>query len=410
MNEKLLAFVWQNRLFDSNALQTTQGEAIEVVRTGYINQMSGPDVSDAQIRIADVLWSGNVEFHVKSSHWYVHGHQNDPAYSKIILHVVFEDDRPLVDVYGNLVPTLVIRFNKSYTERYNLLVNQKDSHLCPAGIFQMSSFNSLTFTTRLTIDRLEAKAALIRKSLEGNRGDWVETFWQYLARTFGFGKNSLPFELMAKSLPFNLIIKNSGSFLSVLSLILGQSGFLHSDKYRLGDKERLLQEYSFMQAKYGIEPIDIVSWKFSGMRPQNSPFVRARQLASLVSGNIPLFSQILDAKSLDELLLIFDFKGNSEIPPISIDAKYLIIINLVCPFLVCYSQYMDNYDYSELAVDILEKIPPEKNSLVSARRKAGFDVPSAYYSQAVIQLENEYCRCRKCAECQVGRYYISRPL
>lgn len=410
MNEKLLAFVWQNRLFDSDALETTQGERLEVVRTGYINNMSGPDVSDAQIRIGSVLWTGNVEFHVKSSHWYLHGHQDDPAYSKIILHVVFEDDRPLIDQYGNIVPTLVIRFNASYIDRYNILVNQKDQHTCPAGIFQMSSFNSLTFTTRLTIDRLESKAALIRKSLDGNRGDWVETFWQYLARTFGFGKNSLPFELMARALPYNLIIKNSGSFLSVLALILGQSGFLYSDKYKLPDRDRLLQEYQFMRAKYNIEPIDIVSWKFSGMRPQNSPFVRARQLASLVSGNIPLFSQILDARSIDELLLMLEIKGNAEIPPISLDTKYLIIINLVCPFLVCYSQYMDNYDYSEFAVDLLEKIPAEKNSIVQARRKAGFDVPSAYYSQAVLQLENEYCRSRKCAECQVGRYYISRPL
>ncbi len=410
MNEKLLAFIWQNRLFDADSLCTTQGEPLEVVRVGYINNMSGPDVSDAQIRIGEVLWSGNVEFHVKSSHWTLHGHQNDPAYSKIILHVVFEDDKPLVDGYGNMVPTLVIRFSPSYIDRYNTLVNQKDQHLCPAGIFQMSSFNSLSFTSRLTINRLESKAALIRKSLDNNRGDWVQTFWQYLARTFGFGKNSLPFELMAQSLPYNIIIKNSGSFMSVLSLILGQSGFLYSGKYKLDDKQRLAQEYDFMRAKYGLQPIDIVSWKFSGIRPQNSPFVRARQLASLVSGNVPLFSNILDSKDLDSLLMLLELKGNSEIPSLSLDAKYLIIINLVCPFLVCYSQYMDNYDYSELAVDLLEKIPAEKNSLVDARRKAGFDVSSAYYSQALIQLENEYCKDRKCAECQVGRYYISRPL
>ncbi len=410
MNEKILAFVWQNRLYDSDGLRTTQGEELSIVRPGYVNTMSGPDISDAQVRIGDVLWTGNVEFHVKSSHWTIHGHHLDTAYDNIILHVVFEDDKPLLDKYGNIVPTLEIKFSDMYLERYNQLVAQKDQRTCPAGIFQMSSFNSLGFTTRLAVERLEQKASAIRKSLDLNRGDWVETFWQYLSRAFGFGKNALPFELMAKSLPFNLIIKNSSSFVSVLSLLAGQAGLLDSGHWKASDCERLCQEYQFMQAKYGLQPIDVNAWKFSGMRPQNSPQVRIRQLASLVSGNVPLFSQILDTRDLDALMMLFDIKANSEIPQLGADTKFLLIINLVCPFLVCYGQYMDNYDYSELAVDLLEKIPAEKNSLVSARRKAGFDVPSAYYSQALIQLENEYCKYRKCIECQVGRYYISRPL
>ncbi len=410
MNEKILAFVWQNRLYESDSLRTTQGDELCIVRPGYVNTMSGPDISDAQVRIGDVLWTGNVEFHVKSSHWTIHGHHLDTAYDNIILHVVFEDDKPLLDKYGNIVPTLEIKFSEVYVERYNKLVAQKDQRTCPAGIFQMSSFNSIGFTTRLAVERLEQKASAIRKSLDQNRGDWVETFWQYLSRAFGFGKNALPFELMAKSLPFNLIIKNSSSFVSVLSLLAGQAGLLDSGRWKSSDCERLSQEYQFMKAKYGLQPIDINAWKFSGMRPQNSPQVRIRQLASLVSGNVPLFSQILDTRDLVSLMALFDIKANSEIPQLGTDTKFLLIINLVCPFLVCYGQYMDNYDFSELAVDLLEKIPAEKNSLVSARRKAGFDVPSAYYSQALIQLENQYCKYRKCIECQVGRYYISRPL
>ncbi|MCQ2252326.1 MAG: DUF2851 family protein [Bacteroidales bacterium] len=407
MNEKILAFVWQNRLYDADSLITTRGESLEIVRTGYINTMSGPDISDAQVRIDGILWTGNVEFHVKSSHWDLHKHHLDRAYDNIILHVVWQDDKPLVDKYGNYVPTFVIKFKPLYLERYNDLVNQKDQVHCPAGIFEMSSFNSLGFTSRLTIERLEQKAGNIRKVLDFNRGDWVETFWQFLARTFGFGKNALPFELMAKSLPYTLIIKNSSSFTSVLALLFGQAGFLSDSRYKGSDRERLEQEYAFMQAKYGIEPIDYSIWKYSGIRPQNSPFLRMRQLASLVSGNIPLFSQILDSKSIDQLLQLFDFNTNQDIPPLGLDTKYLVIINLVCPFLVCYARYQDNYDYSEMAVDFLEKLPPEKNSLVSAKRKAGFCVDSAYYSQALIQLDSAYCTPRKCIDCQVGRYYIT---
>ena len=407
MNEKTLAFIWQNRLFAQKPLLTTQGEAVSVVKPGYINTMSGPDVTDAQVRIGSILWTGNVEFHVKSSHWKAHRHHLDHAYDNIILHVVFEDDAPLVDNVGNIVPTLVIKSDSKISERYDRLVSQADPRLCPAGILRLETFNSLTFTSRLTIERLEQKSAIIRETLDNNRGDWLETFWQYLARSFGFGKNSMPFELMAKSLHYNIITKNSSSFLSVLALLFGQAGFLSNDRYKGTDRDSLSREYAFQQSKYGLSPIDAGIWKFSGIRPQNSPFVRMRQLASLVSSNTPIFSKMLSLTDIEQMMTLFDIPANDEIPQLGADARQLLIINLVCPFLVCYSTYTGNTTMSELAVDLLEKLPPEKNSLVSKKVAAGLSVASAYDSQAIIQLDSAYCKPRRCIECQIGRHYVA---
>ncbi|MCR5454913.1 MAG: DUF2851 family protein [Bacteroidales bacterium] len=407
MNEKTLAFIWQNRLFDPAGLHTTQGENIQVVKTGYVNTMSGPDITNAQIRIGNILWNGNVEFHTKSSHWVRHGHHLDHAYDNIILHVVFEDDAPLADHQGNKVPTLIIKYDQSIDERCQQLIKQQDTRLCPAGILELNTFNSLTFTTRLTIERLQQKSELIRAALEATQGDWMQTFWQYLARAFGFGKNSTPFELMAKSLPYNLIIKNSDSFVIILSLLYGQAGFLLSGKYKGNDRELLLQEYQFQQAKYNLSPIDHSIWKYSGTRPQNSAFVRVRQLASLVATNTPLFDRMLSYNTVEQMESLFQIKNNNEIPPLGTDAKQLLIINLVCPFLTCYAQYTGNTELATLAVDLLEKLPPEKNSLVATKSKAGLAIHSAYDSQAIIQLDTAYCKPRRCIECQIGRHYIA---
>lgn len=407
MNEKTLAFIWQNRLFDPVRLQTTQGEPIQVVNTGYANTMSGPDITNAQIRIGDILWNGNVEFHTKSSHWARHGHHNDHAYDNIILHVVFEDDAPLYDKQGNTVPTLIIHYDQNIDDRYKQLTEQKDTRLCPAGILRLNTFNSLTFTSRLTIERLQQKSDLIRASLDATQGDWMQTFWQFLARSFGFGKNSTPFELMAKSLPYNLIIKNSDSFVTILALLYGQAGFLLSGKYKGSDREKLLQEYQFLKAKYNLSPIDYSIWKYSGTRPQNSPFIRTRQLASLVATNTPIFDQMLTYDSIEQMETLFQIKNNNEIPQLGTDAKQLLIINLVCPFLTCYAQYTGDTCLAELAVDLLEKLPPEKNSLITAKTKAGLTIQSAYDSQAIIQLDTAYCKPRRCIECQIGRHYIA---
>jgi len=407
MNEKTLALIWQNRLFDPAGLHTTQGEPVQVVKTGYTNTMSGPDITDAQIRIGDILWTGNVELHTKSSHWTLHKHHLDHAYDNIILHVVYEDDAPLADRRGNPVPTLVIQYDHDIDRRCHQLLSQQNPHLCPAGILQLDTFNSLTFTSRLTIERLQQKAALIRDILDATQGDWLQTFWQYLARSFGFGKNSTPFELTAKSLPYNIIIKNSDSFVTILALLYGQAGFLLSGKYKGADSEILLQEYRFQQAKYNITPIDHSIWKYSGTRPQNSPFVRMRQLASLVASNTTIFDKMLACTDIEQMESLFAIKNNNEIPPLGTDAKRLLIINLVCPFLTCYAQYTDNCDLADLAVDILEKLPPEKNSLVETKKKAGITIKSAYDSQAVIQLDTAYCKPRRCIECQIGRHYIA---
>ena len=407
MNEKTLALIWQNRLFDPAGLHTTQGEPVQVVKTGYTNTMSGPDITDAQIRIGDILWTGNVELHTKSSHWPLHKHHLDHAYDNIIMHVVFEDDAPLTDRRGNLVPTLVIQYDKSIDDRCHQLLNQQNPHLCPAGILELNTFNSLTFTSRLTIERLQQKAALINNTLQTTQGDWLQTFWQYLARSFGFGKNSTPFELTAMSLPFNLIIKNSDSFITILALLYGQAGLLLSGKYKGSDSQTLQQEYNYQQAKYNLSPIDPSIWKYSGTRPQNSPFVRMRQLASLVATNTSIFDKMLSCTDIEQMEALFAINGNNEIPPLGTEAKHLLIINLVCPFLTCYAQYTGNSDLAELAVDILEKLPPEKNSLVATKKKAGLSIQSAYDSQAVIQLDTAYCKPRRCIECQIGRHYIA---
>ena len=407
MNEKTLAFIWQNRLFDPAGLRTTQGEPVQVVRTGYVNTMSGPDITDAQVRIGDILWNGNVEFHTKSSLWTRHRHHLDRAYDNIILHVVYEDDAPLSDRQGNNVPTLVIKYDQSIDSRCQQLISQRDTRLCPAGILELNTFNSLTFTSRLTIERLQQKSALVRTTLEATQGDWMQTFWQYLARSFGFGKNSTPFELMAKSLPYNLIIKNSDSFITILALLYGQAGFLLSGKYQGSDRDLLTQEYKYQQAKYNLSPIDHSIWKYSGTRPQNSPFIRTRQLASLVATNEPIFDKMLCYNGIEQMESLFQINNNNEIPPLGTDAKHLLIINLVCPFLTCYAQYTGDTALAELAIDLLEKLPPEKNSIVAAKSKAGLSIQSAYDSQAVIQLDTAYCKPRRCIECQIGRHYIA---
>lgn len=52
----------------------------------------GPDARDAVIELDGAELCGDVELHLRASGWRAHGHHNDPAYARVVLHVVEEND------------------------------------------------------------------------------------------------------------------------------------------------------------------------------------------------------------------------------------------------------------------------------------------------------------------------------
>lgn len=108
MNEHYLHFLWKNKRLPLHRLRTIDGEKIEILHVGFYNPDSGPDFFNGQIRINEVKHSGNIEMHVKASDWNQHGHQHDPAYSNVILHVVYEHDQ-LIFIEGIPIPTVELK-------------------------------------------------------------------------------------------------------------------------------------------------------------------------------------------------------------------------------------------------------------------------------------------------------------
>ena len=49
----------------------------------------------------------------------------------------------------------------------------------------------------------------------------------------------------------------------------------------------------------------------------------------------------------------------------------------------------------------------EQNSITREWEKAGIESESAFYSQALIQLRNDYCKKRRCLDCRIGNKLIN---
>jgi hypothetical protein len=210
MKEDLLHFLWRTRRFEQTNLRTTEGEPIEILSPGTHNTHAGPDFLDARLRIGSTTWAGNVEMHLAASEWLRHGHQNDPAYANVILHVVLDEDQPVLRPDGSRIPCLAMRqlLSASIAANYQKLLHNEHWIPCHNLFHTVPAMTRTLWLDRLLVERLEQKTEAIRSALERNGGDWEETFYQFIARNFGLKVNAEPFETLARSLPQRILARH----------------------------------------------------------------------------------------------------------------------------------------------------------------------------------------------------------
>jgi len=417
--EDFLHYVWKFRLFDKADLKTVDGEEIEIYSVGIHNTDAGPDFQNARIRIGGTVWAGNVEVHVPSSDWAKHNHNTDKAYDNVILHVVYRDDAPVILADGNRLPTFELqnRISPDLYNRFHSLVYGNQTIIpCEASIGSIDEFTRRTWLTRVLIERLEKRSETVIKALNLNRGDWEETFYQFLAANFGFKTNALPFEMLAKSLPQNILAKHKNNPMQIEALVFGQAGFLEIDfvdEY----PQKLKTEYNFLRKKYKLTPVENHLWKFLRMRPQNFPTVRLAQFAALIVKSNHLFSKILDIKDIKSLRGLFieininpywenHYRFDVESKPLSktlgASSIDVLLLNTLVLFLFSYGKHLQQEYYISRAMKLLENLPKEENNIITDFDVLGVKANTAFESQALLELRNNYCNFKKCLQCGIG--------
>jgi hypothetical protein len=426
MKEGFLHYLWKYGLYDQDRLFDNEKNKIIVLDPGEYNHDSGPDFFNARILVAGTIWAGNVEIHTKSSHFDNHGHHNDPAFNNVILHVVADNDKRVFNSKGEEILTAKISFDLSLYERYTCLVNNPYIIACQEDIKGIDKILMRHWLNSLVIERFQTKTASILKIFSETGNDWEETFYRVLARYFGFRVNTEPFEMLATALPFRIIRKHSDNIFQIEALLFGTAGLLEAGLFKeaLSDEyyRNLLKEYSVLSVKYSIRPLHGWLWKFSRLRPPNFPTVRLSQLAAMLSVAGGVFSKVLevtDIKQIKELFevsassywdnhFVFGKKSRSVIKNTGSQAVDILLINAVIPMIFVYGQSRDCQDISERALSLLENITPEDNIITTEWKAVGIVADSAFYSQALIQLRNEYCKKRKCLNCRIGNNIISQ--
>ncbi len=420
--EDFLQYLWKYKLFNKENLITDKGEKIEIFENGWHNQHSGPDFLNAKIKIDSTLWAGNVEIHLNSSDWYAHNHHTDKAYDNVILHIVLNHNQEIKRTNGTEIPTLEIEFDDNLYDNYSKLLTNESWIPCEQEIAYVDHFTVSFWLDKLTIERLKFKHDDIKTSLIKNKNNWEVTFYHKLARNFGFKINAEPFEILAQSLPLDYLAKHKDSRFQLEALFFGQAGFLENnlshDKYYL----ELSREYEYLRKKFGLRPIQNHAWKFARLRPTNFPTIRISQFAGIIYHSRKLFSRILESEDISEIHELlktevsefwhehYTFQKRAPAnrrKKLGKTAINTIIINTVVPFLFIYGERKNKPQYKDKALNFLNQLPPERNSVIKKWKELNIHAENAYQSQALIQLKNLYCSQKRCLECQIGNKIIN---
>ena len=424
MKEDFLHYLWKFKKFDTLNLKTFNGEEITIINVGQYLELAGPDFFNAQITIGNQKWAGNVEIHLKSSDWYVHHHERDEAYKNVILHVVWEHDTEIFRKNNTEIPVLEL---KKYVDavtisNYQSLISPKSWIFCEKQIQEIDEFVFKNWQERLFFERLERKSKPIFDLLEQTNQDWEAVLFCLLAKNFGLNTNGEIFFKIAQTIPFSIIRKESFEVENLEALIFGTAGLLDYEKEDNYFKD-LKFRYFYLLHKYQLDKTYVEPVQFFKHRPDNFPTIRLSQFANLYHSQQNLFSRINTLNSLKSCYDLFQvsaseywlnhyqFDKESPKKKKSLSKSFidLIVINTIIPLQFTFAKSQGK-EISEDLIRLLNEVAPEKNAIIDKFNSFGIVSKSAFETQSLLQLKNEYCNKSKCLECSVGIELLKKQL
>lgn len=342
--ERFLRHIWKHQQFHTLDLRTTDGRPVAVLSPGKSNNDGGPDFTGARIRIGDSAFAGDIELHGRGDDWFTHGHQCDPKYNTVILHVVLNKTsrgRSPLTRSKRRVPVLCLEpYLISPRSAWRTIV--RDERAERIGQIPCSSVNAdvspvliSRWIRKLARERLEIKMKRFEERLKerafrsrkcisepaASYGDvqfgiapedlpvpveelsnrdladlslWNQLMYEGVMDALGYEKNRKPFVKLAAGLNLETLSsllagkKPGDRVLLIEAIMFNVSGLLPRNgqggdrrSRRYVDRLRALRRP--IARAYHRGYVTEAEWQFFRLRPENFPTLRLAGMARLLS-------------------------------------------------------------------------------------------------------------------------------
>jgi Protein of unknown function (DUF2851) len=203
--ERLLQMIWQHQRLLREQLKTLDGKPVRILHPGFRSVEGGPDFRSALVQIGDEPpQSGDIEVDLRPSGWHAHGHDRNPAFQNVILHVVWESERSI----PGAPPTLVVRqaLDAPLGELSLWLGGEAAQELpeelrgdCCAPLRTLPQEQMLGLLHQAAQVRLQSKAAQFQA--RARRVGWDQALWEGLFKALGYKHNVWPMQRLAELRP-----------------------------------------------------------------------------------------------------------------------------------------------------------------------------------------------------------------
>ncbi|MCX7652200.1 MAG: DUF2851 family protein [Bacteroidia bacterium] len=407
VSELLLHWIWRNRLFESAALRTLNGQAVEIIETGTFHPQ-GPDFQGVKARIDGVLWIGSAEVDIAPDSWYAHKHHENPAHRSTILHIVW-DTSPhalTIDMDGREIPILPLA-PAVQADILQRLHTERPSFPCAslARLLPESDWISLYETWG-------EKRLISRHRTYRSERELFEAFWRALLYSFGAPDGQV-FQLIAESLPWTVFTRSAETLVQKEATLFGIAGLMENLPAPQHPYERELSDtWRYLKRKHNWCSLKI---RFRPARPAASPWIRLAQAAALIHTHPKPAELLLHPPAALPVPSPYWLKHWAWQKPLAIPLRAAspflyqnILINVLYPFGIYYLRYLGRLEEALDMVDKFRRCAPENHTYARLYAKWAYPARSAWQTQGQIQLWRDACQLQACLSCPIGKAILTR--
>jgi hypothetical protein len=438
--EKLLQAVWQHQRLQRDQLKTADGKNVRVLHPGFASAEGGPDFRGAVLQFEnEPPVSGDVEIDLVPAGWHAHGHDQNPSFKNVILHVVWEEvqspksnaqSRPIMLALKNSLDAPITELALALENESGLpaaLRGQCSSPLRELPEPQLAEILHAAANVRF---QNKAAAMLARAKNSG----WEQALWENLFRALGYKNNIWPMQNLAESKA--RWSRGATSAFEIQARLLGVSGLLpneltHAQKCSDTFLRRAWDVWWRDRDEFETCILPRELWKFHGLRPANHPQRRLALAAHwLASENLVSkieawgAAELPEKKLADSLHEIFQvehdefwswhwsFKSARLVKPLPLLGAARVTdlaVNVVLPWLWIRAKEGGNEKFQrEVETRFFAWPAAEDNSVLKLARQrllgtsSARVLSSAAQQQGLMQIVRDFCEHSNaiCADCR----------